>query len=309
MLTITLLGTAAMTPLPDRALASALLSCAGRSILFDCGEGTQVAARRAGVSLMKTDLVALTHFHGDHIFGLPGLLQSLGVQGRTEPLYFAGPKGLRDVLMPIVALAGGQPYEMRLVEIPEGEGIPLNLLHPAWPELARLTPYPTKHRCPSWAYAFELGRAGRFRPERAKALGVPIRLWSKLQAGEAVQCGGSTIEPNQVLGESRRGLKFAVSGDTAACDGLESAARDADLFLCEATYGEDSQANLASDYGHMTFAQAAALAQKANAHRLWLTHYSQRIENPQDYLSNAQRHYPEATCGEDGMQITLNFED
>ncbi len=308
MVDITLLGTAAMTPLPERALTAAVLSCAGRSILFDCGEGTQTAARRAGVSLMKADVIALTHYHGDHIFGLPGLLQSLGVQGRAEPLYFAGPKGLREVLAPIAALAGGLPYALYALELPE-EGVELARLHPGWPDRARLTAFPTRHRCPSWGYCFTLDRAGKFQPDRARALGVPVDQWGRLQRGETVRAGDALVTPGQVLGAPRRGLKFAFSGDTTACDSLERAAREADLLISEATYGENDQAELAAEYGHMNFAQAARLARAANVKRLWLTHFSQRIEAPEDYLANARGFFPEAVCGEDGMTISLKFED
>ena len=119
MIDVTLLGTSALLPLPDRALTSALLTLNGRSILFDCGEGTQSAARKAGVSLMKTDLIALTHYHGDHIFGLPGLLQTMGVMERAEPLFITGPEGVREELAPILKLAGPTGYEIRLIELPK----------------------------------------------------------------------------------------------------------------------------------------------------------------------------------------------
>lgn len=308
MLKVTLLGTAALMPLPERALTAAALACAGRTILFDCGEGTQAAARRAGASLMKCDLIALTHYHGDHSFGLPGLLQTMSVLGRTDPLYLTGPEGLREAMLPIALLAGALNFELRLVELPES-GLRLSELHPAWPAEARLCAFPTEHRVPSRAYRFELGRAGKFQPERARALGAPVADWGKLQRGEAVIVNGETVRPEQVLGAPRRGLSFAFSGDTAPCAALERAARDADLFICEATYGEDGQAQLANEYGHMVFAQAGQLAHKAGAKRLWLAHFSQRIEAPADYLDRARAYFPEAECGADGRSMKLRFEN
>ena len=307
MITVTLLGTSALIPLPDRAETAAQLVCGGHSILFDCGEGTQTAARKAGVSLMKTDVIALTHYHGDHIFGLPGLLQTMGVMGRTQPLTIVGPGAVEQELEPILALTGWLPYALRLVTIPE-EGVVLNRLSEGWPDGARLIPVPTVHRVVSQGYAFVLPRAGKFQPEKAKALGVPTNQWRFLQKGECVQVGEETILPEMVMGAPRKGLKVVFSGDTAICETLETASAEADLLLCEATYGENDQEELAVSHGHMNFAQAGALAAKAGVKRLWLMHYSQMVEEPLDYLPNAQAFFPGAECGVDGKTITLRFE-
>ena len=307
MIDITLLGCAALLPIPDRALTAATLTCAGRTILFDCGEGTQTAARRAGVSLMKADLIALTHYHGDHIFGLPGLMQTMHSLGRALPLTITGPEGLREAMVPILALTGHTGYDIRLIELPP-EGLRLCDLDRGWPAEARLTAFPTEHRSPSQGYCFTLGRAGKFLPENARALGVPPRLWSRLQQGMDVQLDGRTVRPGQVLGPRRRGLKFVFTGDTAPCETLTRAAADADLMICEATYGEDDQAALAVDHGHMNFAQAARTAADARVRRLWLTHYSQMIEDPEACLPNAQAIFPNAECGADGKRLTLTFD-
>lgn len=307
LLDVTLLGTAALMPIPDRALTAAVLACAGRSILFDCGEGTQTAARKAGVSLMSADLIALTHYHGDHIFGLPGLLQTLGMQGRTEPLILVGPADIQTELAPIMQLAGWLPYPVTLMEMPP-EGLSMNALNSAWPREAALTCRSTEHRVPSQCYAFTLGRPPEFLPQKAKSLGVPVQYWKVLQHGDPVSFDGRTVQPNEVRGLPRKGLKFVFSGDTVACDGLKAAAQDADLLISEATYGENDQAQTAVEHGHMTFAQAARLAAEANVKRLWLAHYSQMIENPADCLGIARQYYPDAVCGEDGMKITLKFD-
>ena len=305
MIDFTLLGTAATMPLPDRALSSAVLRCNGRTILFDCGEGTQTAAHKAHISLMKTDLIALTHYHGDHIFGLPGLMQSMNCLGRTEPLYITGPEGIEDELAPILKLAGYLQYDVRLIT---GK-VQLSSLNASWPNGAVLTPFATDHRVISCGYAFTLARPPRFLPENATGLGIPVSCWRRLQNGESVQTGGKVFTPDMVTGNARKGLSIIFSGDTAPCESLLEATNGADLLVCDATYAEDSQADLAALYGHSTFSQAAALASDANVHRLWLTHYSQMIDSPEAYLPNAKRIFPNTECGYDGKSIKLIFEE
>ena len=308
MIDITLLGTSALMPIPNRALTSAFLSCEGHSILFDCGEGTQTAARKAGISLMKTDIFAITHYHGDHIFGLPGLLQTMMCLDRTNKLYITGPEGLNEAIEPILKLAGYMTFDIELIKIPD-EGIMLAELIHGWPDEAKLSAFRTQHRIISQGYSFTLGRAGKFMPDKAKALNIPVKLWSILQKGKTVLVDDNVIVPEQVLGEARKGLKFVFSGDTAECDNLIEASRDADLLICEATYGENEQAELAIAHGHMNFSQAADTAKKAGVKRLWLTHYSPMIDDPMKYLNNASEIFAETSCGHDGMKITLNFED
>lgn len=307
MIQITLLGVSALLPLPERAETAALLQCGGHSILFDCGEGTQTAARKAGVSLMKTDIIALTHYHGDHIFGLPGLLQTIHMMGRREPLILIGPGDMAQELAHLLALAGRLPFEIKLISLPE-EGLALNTLSGGWPEGARLTPFATAHRVLSQGYVFDLPRAGKFLPEKARALGIPPRQWGRFQKGEMIALHDRVILPQQVMGPPRRGLKVVFSGDTAACPALEEAARGADLLLCEATYGENDQDRLAAEHGHMNFAQAGKIARDAAVRRLWLMHFSQMIEDPLACLPNAQAFFPAAECGWDGKSITLPFD-
>lgn len=309
MIDITLIGTSALLPLPERALTAVLLVCGGRSILFDCGEGTQSAARKAGVNLMKTELIALTHYHGDHIFGLPGLLQTMSCLKRTEPLYITGAEGLREELEPVLKLTGRTFYPIELVEFP-AEGLKLADLISGWPSAAKLTAFKTEHRVPSQGYCFTLGRAGKFLPQKAKDLGLPVNLWGLLQKGQSVQFGDKTVLPEQVLGEPRRGLKFVFTGDTAFCDNLVAAAEGADLMVSEATYGEIEQAPHAVEHGrHMIFAQAAQVAKAAGVKQLWLVHFSQMIKNPQEYLPNATAIFPNTICGKDGLSTTLLFDN
>lgn len=308
MLDITLLGTSATMPLPERALTSVLLSCSGRSILFDCGEGTQTAARKARISLMKTDIIAISHYHGDHIFGLPGLMQTMGCLGRTDPLYITGPAGGEETVKALLYLAGAMPYPIYFLSIPD-DGISMRAVSPYWPKEARISAFPTNHRVSSQGYAFTLSRPGRFNPDAARALKVPIEKWGALQHGEnAENTDGEIIEPSQVLGPERRGLKFVFSGDSAPSPVLTGAASGADVFICDATYGDAEQLDQAEKYGHSTFAQAASAARDAGAAALVLVHFSQMMENPEDYISNATEIFPEAKCGYDGMKISLAFD-
>lgn len=309
MLTITLLGTAATMPLPERALSAAYSECGGHGLLLDCGEGTQAAARRTGVNLMKADAVCLTHYHGDHIFGLPGLLQTLGAQGRERPLALLGPEGLPEIWAAVRALTGSLPYPVRLCEQAAGQPLALETLAEGWPAGAALVPFATRHRVRSLGYRLELPRAGKFLPERARALGVPVQQWRLLQRGQTVMASGAEVHPADVMGAPRRGLSFVFSGDTSPCPGLVQAAQGADLLICDATYALPEQAGQAKQWGHSTFGQSAALAAQAGAKRLWLTHYSPMITDPEAELHQAQAAFPAAECGFDGKRITLQYEE
>ena len=278
-------------------------------LLLDCGEGTQAAARRAGVNLMKLDAICLTHYHGDHIFGLPGLLQTLGCQGRERPLTLYGPEGLGEVWPALRTLTGPLPYPVRAVQL-DTDPIDLTTLSSGWPAGAQLTPFRTRHRVPSRGYRLDLPRAGRFDPAKARALNVPVPAWKLLQRGQSIPLeNGAVVAPADVLGPARRGLRFVFSGDTAPCPALEQAAQNADLFLCDATYPDNEQEAQAKQWGHSTFAQGAAIAKKAGVRRFWLMHYSPMILEPEAALPNAQAVFPAAECGFDGKQIILQYDE
>ena len=297
MITVTLLGAAATMPLPDRALTSVYLSCGGHNVLFDCGEGTQTAIRKAHLSPMKIELICLSHYHGDHIFGLPGLLHSMSLLGRAEPLLITGPAGIETELAPIMALCRDLDYEVRLFPMPE-EGLELAAhLH--------LKAFPTAHKMPSIGYRFELERPGAFLSEKAEALGIPKSCWARLQRGEAVD----GFRPQDVLGEARKGLSVVFSGDTSPCPSLVENAAGADLFICEATYGDDAHLENAVRHGHSTFTQAAQMAAEAGVKRLWLAHFSQMVTEPEECLPLAEALFPGAEAGFDGKSCCLRFEE
>ncbi len=309
MIDITLPGTAALLPLPDRALATVFLTVCGSSILFDCGEGTQSAARKTDCNVLRTDIIALTHFHGDHIFGLPGLLQTMNCMDRQKPLTVLAPEGAGRELAPVLTLAGALCFDVRVMTIPDS-GVLLRDVCPSFCENASLTPIVTNHRVISRGYRFDLARAGRFLPEKADGLGVPLKFRSLLQKGESVALAdGRIVAPADVMTPKRKGLCVAVTGDTSPCETLTEGARGADLLICDATYGDSEQEPLALEHGHSTFTLAAKTAKDAGVKRLVLTHYSQMIRDPGEYLDNARAVFADTEAGFDGMKITLDFEE
>ena len=167
------------------------------------------------------------------------------------------------------------------------------------------------HKAPGkkLGYRLELPRAGKFSPEQARALGVPVQQWKLLQKGQSVAVEGRTVQPAQVLGAPRKGLSVVFSGDTAPCPYYLQAAHDADLLICDATYALPEQEDQARQWGHSTFGQSASLAAQARAKRLWLTHYSPMITDPEEYAAQAQSIFPAAECGFDGKSITLQYEE
>ena len=318
MLDVILLGSGATMPTPERGLSAAVLRCAGRAILFDCGEGTQTALRRERVSPIRLDLIALSHYHGDHCFGLPGLLQTMNCLRRTEALTVTGPEGLEEAMEPILRLAGPLEFPVRLFPFDEA-AVPMTAFHPAWPRHARLERFATAHRVPSRGYVFRLARPAAFLPEKARALGVPVPLWKQILAadpsdpvcldGRAMTVGSRILRGADLMGRPRKGLSVVVSGDTLPCPALREAAAGADLLIHDATYGDSAQEDEALLWGHSTFAQAAALAREAQVDTLWLTHFSQAMREPADWLAGAQAIFARTVCGFDGLSVTLRYHD
>ena len=282
MLTITLLGTAATMPLPERALTAAVAECGGHSLLLDCGEGTQTAARRAGVNLMRADAICLTHYHGDHIFGLPGLLQTLGAQGRTRPLVLLGPEGLLEVWRAVYALTGPLPYAVKPLICRAGQPVALDALSDGWPAGATLLPVATKHRVRSLGYRLELPRAGRFAPEKARALGIPVTQWRLLQRGQAVPLAERMVQPAEVLGSGndarfaalltaadKLGIQYIATGHHArvepGSDGVHTVCPAVDAALDEsaalAALPQGTLARLLLPLGEFTAADVQEMAQ------------------------------------------------
>ena len=250
MLDICLLGTGGMMPLPYRWLTSMMARCDGSSLLIDCGEGTQIALKEKGWSPKPIDVICFTHYHADHISGLPGLLLTMGNAERTQTLTLVGPKGLERVVSALRMIAPELPFGLRFVELTEAR------------EHLRLGPYEidayrVNHNVVCYGYALSIPRKGKFDVERAKAQEIPVKLWNRLQKG------GHTYTPDMVMGPVRRGLKVAYCTDTRPVPVIAEYAREADLFICEGMYGEDGKEAKAREYKHMTFYEAARLAKEA----------------------------------------------
>ena len=309
MLDVCLAGTAGMVPLPRRWLTTLYTSCEGSSLLIDCGEGTQIALAESGCRLKPIDVICITHFHADHIAGLPGLLLSMGNSGRTEPVTIVGPSGLKHVLQGLLVIAGSLPFDLGLVEIdPDGDDIRTGYI-----QCGRMIikAFAANHVIPCLGYTIEIKRPGRFLTEKAEALGIPKEYWSRLQHGETVTISapGTTIMPSAVLGPERRGIKILYSTDTRPVADMIELGRNADLMILEGNYESNEKMEKALEWGHMTFIEAAEIAAKANPDELWLTHFSQSIERPEDFADNAKAIFPNTVVGRDGLRKTIDFKD
>ena len=300
MLDICLAGTGGMMPLPYRWLTSLMLRYEGSQLLIDCGEGTQIALKKRGWSFKPIDIICITHFHADHISGLVGLLLTMGNAERTEPVTMIGPRGLEKVVNALRIVAPELPFPIEFIELSE----------PSATITVRdyvITAYKVQHAIPTYGYAVEIPRAGRFQVERAQALGLPVTYWNKLQKGEPVEFEGETYYPEMVMGPPRKGLKVAYCTDSRPTRSIVEGARGADLFICEGMYGERGSEERAAEHKHMNFAEAAALAKAAEVRELWLTHFSPALNHPEEFIDVAREIFPNAKTGTDGMSLTLKF--
>jgi ribonuclease Z len=304
MIDVCLLGTGGMMPLPYRFLTSLLVRYNGTSILVDCGEGTQVALRKKGWSPNPIGMMLFTHYHADHISGLPGMLLTMGNADRTEPLTMVGPKGLEKVAGALRVIAPGLPFEIRYQELTEKE----ETISLPGEEDFTIRAFRVRHSIPCYCYSMELKRAGLFDLERAMALDVPKPFWGRLQRGETLEYEGRVLTPDMVLGPPRKGLKLCYATDTRPCPSIVEAARDAELFICEGMYGDESMIGKARENRHMTFCEAGRLAAEAGAKELWLTHYSPSLGKPDDYMDGIRAIYPGAVAARDGRTTTLKFD-
>lgn len=302
MLDVCLLGTGGMMPLPYRWLTSLMVRYNGKSILIDCGEGTQIAMKEKGWSPKPIDVICFTHFHADHISGLPGMFLTMGNAERTEPLLLIGPKGLERVVTALRTIAPELPFEIKCMELTDPQQtIDLGGI--------KLTAFKVNHNITCYGYSLEVERAGMFDVERARVQEIPQKFWSRLQKGEIIEEAECTYTPDMVLGAPRKGLKVTYTTDTRPCESIVENAKDSDLFICEGMYGEEEKVVKAKEYKHMTFYEAAELAKRSHVSEMWLTHYSPSLIRPEDYMKKVRKIFPNAHAGKDGKSVDLMFQD
>jgi len=299
---ICLLGTCGMMPMPGRWLSCALVRSGSSLTLLDCGEGTQVPWKALGWGFRQLGAICFTHMHADHVLGLPGVLFMVAHAGRTEPLDIYGPQGTSYIIEGLRRVVPELPFPVRVHELRHGEqfNLPGNL---------RASCALASHGIPCLAYRIELGRNREFLPEKARASGLPVQLWSRLQHGESVEYNGQLVTPDSVLGPPRRGISFAFITDTRPTRQLAEFVNDVDLLLCESMYDDPADLPLARANAHMLAEESAGIAAAACAHSLVLTHFSPKINDPSRAEKAAQRVFANTRAARDGMVVTLDYPD
>jgi ribonuclease Z len=302
MIDICMLGTCGMMPLPGRWLSAALLRCGSTLTLFDCGEGTQIPWKSLGWGFRQLGAICFSHMHADHVAGLPGVLFMVAHAGRTETLNIYGPLGTGYVIEGLRRIAVELPYPIRIHEMRGGEQFVL-------PGGLRGSCAAAQHGVHCLAYRVQLERRPAFLVERARTLGLPVQLWSRLQHGETLEFNGQTITPQQVLGPARRGISLAYITDTRPTKALSEFVHDVDLLICESMYDNPEDLPLARANAHMLASEAAGIAKAAAAHELLLTHFSPKINDTSAAEKMARQVFAHARAARDGMVVTLEYGD
>jgi len=306
MLSLTFLGTSAARPTVERNVSSLAIHREGETLLFDAGEGTQRQMMRYGTSFALNDIF-FTHFHADHFLGVIGLVRTLGLQGRTDPLRLYGPKGGKKVLETALQLGVERvPFPIEITELKPGQSLKRDGY--------ALEAIATEHGPPGGSIGFalrEAERLGRFDPEKARAAGVPEGpLWGKLQRGEKVQLpDGAWLTADGIVGAKRPGRLVVITGDTRPCASVVDAAQGADLIVHEATFG-DEEKDRAKETQHSTAKEAAQVALASRAKRLVLSHVSARYSISADELvKEAKEVFAETSVARDGMVVDVAYAD
>ena len=299
-LDLVFLGTAGSMPTAQRAPAALLVRRGGDRLLFDCAEGTQRQLLRSSVGLVELGEIFVTHFHADHILGLPGLFKTFSLRGRERPLEVHGPRGLVDLLGSLKRVVGKLSYEVRVVELEPGDVLERDGY--------RLAAFEVAHGVPAVGWSLiEATRPGRFDVEAADALGVPSGpARGALQRGESVTLpDGSAVSADQVLGPPRPGRKIVITGDTAPSETVVEAAWGAEVLVTEATFSEE-ELERAQETMHQTAAQAAGIAQRANIGLLALIHLSNRYFGP-EIAREAREVFPDTVVPKDFDVVEVPF--
>jgi ribonuclease Z len=310
MLDVCLLGTGGMMPLPNRFLTSLMCRLNGKMMMIDCGEATQISIALLGWGFKSIDVICFTHFHADHISGLPGLLLAMSNSGREEDLTLIGPPGLNHVLNGLRVIAPRLPYNINCIELTADK---LSEIRQNGGALLvsgfQISVESVKHQIPCFAYRLDVKRKGKFDPERAKALGIPLRAWSPLQKTGYALFDGVEYFGDMVMGDERKGLSIAYCTDSRPTSGLPKFINGVDLFICEGLYGDNDKKEKAIEHGHMIYSEAAEIAKAGNVKELWLTHFSPAMTNPKEFLWTAKEIFKNSFAGYDRRCKTLVFED
>ncbi len=301
MLDLCILGTGGTMPMPDRALSAMYVRAGGRALLIDCGEGTQVGVQKLGWGMQCIDGILISHYHADHVSGLPGMLLALTKAERREPLHIYGPPGLAHIVNGLRVIAPQLSYPIELHEIDGQTGFSLIGLE--------ITAFPLDHGIPCLGWRLRLPRAAAFDAKRAKAANIPVALWKTLQRGETAEADGRIFRPEDVMGPPRRGITVLYATDTRPVDAIPDLGFRCDLMILEGMYGAEEKYPLAIKNHHMLYREAAALARDAEASRLLLTHFSTSTEEPAEFLQNAWDIFPETEVAADGMTVILQYPD
>lgn len=305
MIDLTLLGCGGNVPMPNRFLSSLFINYKGRKMLIDCGEGTQVAMKKYNCGFKTIDLILITHLHGDHIIGLIGLLQTMGNSGKTDDLTIVGPVGITDAMNAIKVLVEYLPYRVYVIENPKEK---FSLEHDILKDID-ISTIDLEHSTECIGYSLYFKRKAKFDRQKAMSNEIPQILWKKLQEQDTVIYNDKTYYSSMVLGDERKGIKLSFITDTRPTFEIPQFIYGSDLFICEGMYGDDLDISKAVKNKHMTFREAASLANAGNVDKLLLTHFSPSIEEPKDFAHNATNLFKDTIIGEDGLSLSLSYKD
>lgn len=295
------LGTGGSWPTVQRNVSAVAIKRGGEIILFDCGEGTQRQLQKSKISYMQIKKIFITHYHGDHFLGLPGLIQTFQLNDREEPLHVYGPKGIGKIVSDVIHLGYFKPsYDIFAYEMKPGDEIKF--------EGYKIKCIDVCHNVPTLAYCLEEDiRPGRFNKKKALELGIPEGpLFRKLQNGESVNMNGKIVTPEMVLGPPRPGRKITISGDTMPCEKLVKFAKGSDVLIHDATF-DSSLEERAIEYGHSTARQAAEIAKRAEVEKLILTHISPRYKDAKLLEEEAREIFPNTWVAHDFMELEVRL--
>lgn len=312
MIDLCMLGTGGGMPMPQRFLSSVLINYKGRKILIDCGEGTQVSMRMLSWGFKNIDVICISHGHGDHIVGLPGLLATIGNSGRLEPLTIIGPKGIKNIIDGLRVIAPYLPYEVNVLENPREVNMAVgkdNIIIDKDKSDITISTLELEHSSECIGYAFYIKRTAKFNVDKAIQNNVPKIFWNRLQKGEVIEENGITYNKEMVLGDERKGIKISFVTDTRPSSEIVEFIKESDLFICEGTYGSDDDLEKAIKNKHMTFREASNLAKDGMVKELLLTHFSPAMVDPEIYLENARENFSNTTLGKDRMIKIINFRE